>query len=129
MKKMCIILALFLTLLVISGCSGNRTVKPITEEEAILKVIVDNLDFPSNTKDIIAKSIPIGGRPGTTVSVKFTTEAEKINDTTYNITLIKDWGMTFNNNYIKCFWKYEVTPDMVKLIDSENNEHLIPIMK
>jgi hypothetical protein len=101
----------------------------LSERDAVLKVIKDHSDFPSDPSIIVTKKLPTGGPYGSTANVKFTTEAQKINGTTYTVTLTKDWGITVNGKYAESFWKYTVTPDNVILTDSVDNDYLPSIIK
>lgn len=92
-------------------------------------VIKDNPDFPSDPSEVIIKKIPTGGPVGTTANVKFSITVEKVNETTYIITLIKDWGFSVNGRYVKSYWKYKVTTGRKVLLSKEDNDYLPNTMK
>lgn len=101
----------------------------LDENKAISMVIKDHPDFPSNQTDTLTKKLPTGGPVGTTANVKFTTKVEKVAESTYVVTLTKDWGIAANGKYAKSFWKYNVTPNSVTLIESIDNDDLPNTMK
>lgn len=103
--------------------------EPISEGEAISMIVKDYPDFPVNPSDIITKKLPTGGPQGTTANVRFTTKAEKVGESTYEVTITKDWGITVNGKYAKSFWKYEVTRSSISLLESVDNDYLPNIMK
>lgn len=107
----------------------NTNVDTFDEIKAVAMVIKNNPDFPSNPKDTITKKLSIGGKQNSTIDVKFATKVQKVGEDTYQVTLLKDWGITVNNKYVKSSWKYEVTPKYVLLLESEDNENLPNIIK
>lgn len=82
--------------------------EPLDKAEAISLIIKERPDFPANPKDVITKKLPTGGPQGTTANVKFTTMVEKVGESTYTVTLIKDWGITVNGKYAKSFGSTEL---------------------
>lgn len=97
--------------------------------EAILMAIKDHPGFPASTSGKTTWKLPIGGPKGSTADVTFATSAQKTEDQIYIVTLTKDWGLTVNGTYVKSYWKYQVTPDSVTLIDSVDNDELPNLMK
>lgn len=117
------------------GCTNNALTQnnnsPDTfdEAKAITMVIKDHPDFPSSPSDAVSKKLPVGGKQGATANVKFTTKVEKDGESTYVVTLTKDWGITVNGEYVKSFWKYDVTPNNVILLESIDNDNLPILIK
>lgn len=70
-----------------------------------------------------------GGEQGATANVKFTTKVDKVGESTYVVTLTKDWGITVNDKYAKSSWKYNVTLNSVTLLESIDNDNLPNTMK
>ncbi len=99
------------------------------ENYAITSIINKHPDFPSNPSLTITKFLSTGGPGGTTAKVSFNTSTEKISASEYDITLTKDWRITFGTTYVKSVWKYRVTPQEVELIDFIDHEDLPMMMK
>ena len=144
MKKMIYTIIIFSVITMLTSCSSQtaknndiveNTISNIKsddtfdESKAISMIINDNPDFPSNPSDTITKKLSIGGPKGTTANVNFTTKVEKIDETTYSVTLIKDWGITVNGKYVKSYWKYIVNPNEASLSESADNDSLPNIIK
>lgn len=139
MKKTIYAIIIFATITILTSCSSqtaksnailentvNNTKSDNTfdEAKAISIIIKDHPDFPTNPSNTITKKLPTGGKLGATANVKFTTNVEKIEKTTYSVTLIKDWGITVNGKYVKSSWKYLVTPNGASLSESTDNDYL-----
>ncbi|WP_425800862.1 hypothetical protein ACHOLT_11845 [Desulfitobacterium sp. Sab5] len=99
------------------------------EAKAIAIVIKDHPEFPTNPSDAVLKKLPIGGKQGAIANVKFTTKVEKDGKSTYLVTLTKEWGITVNGEYVKSFWKYDVTPNNAVLLESIDNDNLPNLIK
>lgn len=148
MRKL--LLSVMVLMLVFSGCESisTKTSKEITltnyeepatnndisnktldETSAISMVLKNNVDFPSKTSDVLVKKIVTGGPGGNYASVKFTTKVEKKAEGIYIVTLTKDWGFTFNDEYVLSYWKYKVTASGVTLIESKDKDKLPNMMK
>lgn len=108
----------------ISTVNKNTNNNTFGETKAISMVIKNHPDFPSNPSQAIFKKIPTGGPEGTAANVKFTTSVKKVNDTTYEVTLTKDWNLVVNGKIVKSSWKYIVTPNNVELSESADNDDL-----
>lgn len=114
------------------GCAKSSSTASdgtFDEAKAISMVVKDYPDFPLNQSGVITKKLPTGGPPGTTAEVKFTTKVEKSSSATYMITLTKDWGISVNGKYALSYWKFKVTQDSVKLLESVDNDYLSETMK
>lgn len=130
MKKILKIIMLTILILVYSlvliACNSRND---FSEAEAITKAVKIHAGFPINPDDTITKELPIGGPQGSTAKVKFTTKVELVEKDTYLVTLTKDWGFSMNGTYVKSYWKYKVTPNSTKLIDSVDNDNRPNSMK
>ena len=109
--------------------TSSINTKEFSELDAISILIKNHPDFPVKPSEVITKKLPIGGPPGTTANVKFSTSLENVKQGTYMITLTKDWGITVNGKYARSFWKYKVTSSSITLTDSIDNDYLPNIMK
>lgn len=128
------IMLLFVCLICFSGCRFATKVTEnnsngFSQAEAINESIKNHPEFPTNPNDTITKELPTGGPSGSTAKVKYTTKVESSGKDSYLVTLTKDWGITVNGTYVKSFWKYEVKPNSIKLIDSVDNDELPGAMK
>ena len=112
-----------------SGKNNNISLKTFDEAKAISMVVKDHLDFPSSPSDTVTKKLPTGGPSGTTANVKFTTKIQSSGKDTYLVTLTKDWGFSFNDEYVKSYWEYKVMPKSVALIESMDKDYLTDMMK
>lgn len=112
-----------------STVSNNIDNNTFDEAKAISTVVKDHPDFPSSQSDTITKKLPTGGPAGATANVKFTTKVEKTAESTYVVTLTKDWGISVDGKYVKSYWKYNVTPNKIALLDSIDNDYLPNTMK
>ena len=102
-----------------SVVTSTPTVTPIafTQSQAIALVLKEQSDFPSDPNKPIIRQENNGGPYGVKLPVQYSTKAEKINDTTYIVTLTIE---PVSNKKIKGYWKYKVTPESVVLIESKN---------
>ena len=112
-----------------ASTDSNNEDRSFNESTAIANVIAEHPDFPSNPLITLLKTLPSGGPKGFIQHVKFTTKAEKITNSEYNVTLTKDWGFTFGSTYVKSIWKYRVTKGGIKLIESIDKDQYPQIMK
>lgn len=125
MKKTFVILAIII--LLTGGCAIQTT--PLTESNAIQQVLKEHPDFPSKAGETKMVRVPTGGPPGTTSMVEYKTTAEKTSDRKYQITLTKDWHLVVNGQKVFSYWKYNVGPDGVTLIESDDRDSLANEMK
>ena len=119
MKKIVLFITSVCICFALIGCINSP------EAKAISMVVKYHPDFPSNQFYTITKKIPIGGSSGTTENVKFTTRVEKEVDSTYVVTLTKDWGICVNGEYAKSTWQYNVASNSITLLESNDNDNLI----
>lgn len=134
LKFTILIMMIFVCFINFEGCKSVTQVSKnnsnrFSQAEAIAESVKKQPDFPANPNDTIIKELPTGGPPGSTAKVKYTTKVESSGKNSYLVTLTKDWGITVNGTYAKSFWKYEVTPNSIKLIDSVDNDKLPGTMK
>lgn len=131
---------LILCIALITGCSKGTSAKPtkptntinsleFDESKAILMVLKYHPEFPTSQSETITKEIPTGGPPGAAENVKFITKVDATEESTYVVTLIKDWGISVNGKYAKSSWKYNVTPNSVTSLEIINNDYLIEQIK
>lgn len=90
----------------------------IREVEAIAKVIKEHPEFPNGTgsKEIIEE---IGGPKGSKASVLYETKVEKKAGGLYTVTLTKTWKIKVGGKTPVSYWKYEVTPDKIILVEED----------
>ena len=118
--------AILICLLVLIICNDRNS---FSQAEAIAEVIKIHSDFPSKPNRTVIKTLGTGGPSGSTAKVKFTTTVKLVEKNGYLVTLTKDWGFTVNGNYAKSYWKYKVTRNSTKLVDSVDKDILINTMK
>lgn len=135
MKKIFTLISIICICISFVGCANNGSAQDDTNHntfnqgKAISMIIKNHPDFPSNPSVTKTKKLSTGGKQSTTSNVKFSTKIVKVGTATYVVTLTKDWGKSVNGKYVKSYWKYNVTPNKVALVDSINNDYLTDIMK
>jgi hypothetical protein len=114
------------------------------ENDAIAMVIKQHPDFPAHLGEMITRKLPMGGPAGTTANVTFmttcqmspalnvkagattrctfTTATQPVSESTYIVTLTKDWHITVNDTPCISYWKYEVTANGAKLLKSPSED-------
>ncbi|WP_337100355.1 hypothetical protein [Paenibacillus sp. YIM B09110] len=140
--------------IVLSGCSMNEdqtntnadtnqatapqvTQKSSTEQatgfdevQAVAAVLKEMPEFPEAGQ---AKQIEVaagGKEPGTKVKGTLaTTVAASSNAGTYTVTLTKNLEYTINDEKLRGYWIYEVTPEETRLVESNDNTSLIETVK
>lgn len=127
--KISLVIILILIVTLTTALFAQQNKSSFDKTQAISMVIKDHPDFPSNPSDVISKKLPTGGKMGSTADVKFTTEVNKTEESSYMVILSKDWGLSVNGKYVKSIWKYEVTANSVKLVESLDNDMLPELMK
>lgn len=108
---------------------ATGTAMALTESSAIQQVLKEHPDFPSKAGETKIVRLPTGGPAGTTSMVELKTTAEKISDGKYQITLTKDWQLVVNGQKVFSYWKYNVGPDGVTLLESDERDSLPNQMK
>lgn len=111
-----------------STIKNNIDNNTFDETKAISMALKEHPDFPSSQSDTITIE-PTGGNYNATENVKFTTKVEKVKESTYEVTLTKDWGISVNGKYAKSSWKYKVTPNSVTSLEIIDNDYLIKQIK
>jgi hypothetical protein len=136
MKRIAAFISCICIFISLVGCANNASAQSnnishntFDEAKAISLVIKDHQDFPSSQSNTVTKKLPTGGPKGTTANVKFITKVEKVGESTFEVTLTKDWGITVNGKYVKSSWKYNVTKNNVSLLESIDNDNLPNEMK
>lgn len=103
-----------------------------TDKEASAAIYLVTLmrhDFPdwNGSRDILVRT---GGKaPGMTVRCTLQTQCEKIGDEQYSIVLTKTWDIRINGVQPVSYWKYRVTGERVELLEEEDNDGSIKIIK
>ena len=128
------ILLLIACLVSFAGCkytakTSDKNANVFSKSEAIAELVKNHSEFSVNPNDTVTMELPTGGPSGSTANVKFTTKVEPSGKDAYVVTLTKDWGITVNGVYVKSFWKYKVTKDSIKLLESVDNDSLPNTMK
>jgi uncharacterized membrane protein len=106
----------------------NHLLLQFTEDEAIAKVIKDHPEFPDKAgmREINEE---IGGK-GNKVPVKYETKVEKKAENLYSITLTRTWGIKVGSKIPVSYWKYDVSPEKVTLVEeNRTGEKLVGIIK
>jgi hypothetical protein len=119
-------LTILFLLAILAGCSTNNS---ITESEAITQALKSHPDFPKISGETKIIEVPTGGKHGSIASAYLTTKAEKVDKKTYHITFTKDWNLKINGKDILRYWKYRVTPNGYKLIESQGNDRVLQTIK
>ena len=71
----------------------------------------------------------IGGDKGNTAPVKYETSVEKKADNIYTVTLTRTWGIKVQGNIPVSYWKYDVSPEKVTLIEENKSGEWVNIIK
>lgn len=107
-----------------------------SESEAIVYALqahkkeVEELEFPSKEGEVKTVEINVGGKsPGLIIPVELTTNVEKIDDETYNITFTKVWKDKGAGKDVVSYWTYKVAPKEIDLIESQNNDGQFLLIK
>lgn len=101
-----------------------------TPDQAVAAVLADHPEFPQAGESNPIETMTGGPYPGTKVegtlftSVEASSEPER-----YIVTLAKQWNFSVNDKELKGLWKFEVTPDAVRLLESNDNTDLIHVVK
>lgn len=111
----------------------QSTFDRFTQEEgrrkAISLVTAIQRDFPhwEGSRELLYRT---GGKaPGAIVRAVLQTECEPIPDGGYQVTLTKEWQITVNGIQPKSYWIYRVVGDKMELIESQDQEYLIQLIK
>lgn len=125
-----IYIVLLLVIFLTGGCAGQTARTTIlSSENAIRQALKEHPDFPVQSGGVKTVRVPTGGPAGAAAMVDYETLAEKTPDGNYLITLTKDWHLTVNGQKVFSYWKYQVSPDDVTLLESEDKDFLPNLMK
>ncbi|PKM89515.1 MAG: hypothetical protein CVU87_05035 [Firmicutes bacterium HGW-Firmicutes-12] len=97
--------------------------------KAINLVTMLRQEFPDwdGTREILVNA---GGKPpGMKIRCLLETECLSVGEGEYSITLTKNWDITINGIQPLSYWKYKVTGESVELIEEQDNDDLIRIIK
>lgn len=97
--------------------------------EEFYKIHLMRHDFPDweGTREILVRAG--GPAPGTSVRVILETKVEEISKGDYLFTLTKTWNIKINGKQPVSWWKYRVTGDNIKLMEYEDNDRMVNIIK
>jgi hypothetical protein len=76
----------------------------------------------------VSKEVPVGG-PGGHKTKLYMKNSVKPSGTNYIVTLTEDYNYVVNGTKAMSYWKYEVSPDGVKLLDKSENGSIIQLVK
>ncbi len=128
MKFVVKIFLIFFIMFLLTGCT--LLTNNIYEDEAINLVLERHPEFPHNVDDIKEIKVRTGGpAPGIIVGAELITEIEKTKDNKYIVLLTKNWNVSFNGVNVQSYWKYQVDHNSVVLLDSNNNDYKIDLIK
>ncbi|MDP4092673.1 MAG: hypothetical protein Q8920_04860 [Bacillota bacterium] len=102
--------------------------KDFGEVDAIAAVLSDHSDFPGTIGQKVV-SVDTGGPKGATCPVTMETKAEKVDDETFTVTFIKTWGIKIGNTVPVSYWKYHVGRISAELVECQDNDKMIQIIK
>jgi hypothetical protein len=89
---------------------------------------VKETDFPLQP-GTLQKEVPMGGPAGTKTTMELTTKVEQDSAGNYFVTFVKDYNVKIGDKEVISHWKYKVTNTDVLLIDSEDNDNSMAIIK
>lgn len=84
--------------------------------------------FPAQS-GTVEEEVPIGGPAGTTTMVELTTKVEKDRDGDDIVTFIKAYNVKIGDKQVVSFWTYKVVDGTATLIDSEDQDDLLAVIK
>lgn len=99
------------------------------QDAAIVMAVKEHPEFLDKVgiKEVEEK---IGGPKGNKTSVKYETKVEKKADNIYTVTLTKTWGIKVQGSTPVSYWKYDVSPEKMTLVDENTTgEELVSIIK
>lgn len=100
------------------------------EDFALTMVLERHPEFPSRPDESKEICVRTGGQyPGMLVKAKLTTTVEKVNYLTYVITFAKEWQIKINGTQPISYWKYQFFQNDLSLIESQDNEGMINVIK
>ncbi|MDP4085207.1 MAG: hypothetical protein Q8934_11415 [Bacillota bacterium] len=140
MKKMVLSSLLLLLFVTIVGCSISKTSSQskFTDKSA-LKMAINHYNKYERGKIIlkiplslivgktVSKEIPVGP-PNNKTKLDFKNSV-KPSGTNYIVTLIEDEHYVVNGTKAISYWKYEVSPNGIKLLDKNENGGIIRKVK
>lgn len=97
--------------------------------KAIYLVTLMRKEFPdwNGTREILVRT---GGKaPGMKIRCVLQTQCDKEKYGQYTVTLTKTWDIKINGIQPVSYWKYRVTGKRVELVDEQDNDHGIKIIK
>lgn len=100
------------------------------KNKAVAAVFKDHPEYPQEGEFKQIETMTGGPAPGTLVKGTLATSVETSSEPDhYIVTLTKQWDFSFNDKKLIGYWKYNVTPQTVHLVDREDNTDLLAIVK
>ncbi|MDQ0116033.1 hypothetical protein J2T15_005509 [Paenibacillus harenae] len=100
------------------------------ENQAVAAVLKEKPDFPPSGQAKEIEVVTGGKAPGTKVKGTLsTTVAASSSPGKYTVTLMKNLDYTINEEVLRGYWIYEVTPEETRLVESNDNTILIETVK
>jgi hypothetical protein len=106
----------------------NHLLLQFTEDEAIAKVIKDHPEFPDKAGMKESKG-NFGGKEVKEVTIKFETKVDRKSNNSYTVDFIKTWEIKINGKKPESYWKYDVSPQKVTLVEENKSGEWVNIIK
>lgn len=99
------------------------------EDAAIAAVVKDHPGFPDKA-GIKEVNEEVSGQKENKIPVKYETKVEEKAENIYTVTLTKTWGIKVQESIPVSYWKYDVSPEKIILVDENTaGEKLMSIIK
>ncbi|MDH7524471.1 MAG: hypothetical protein QHH10_04070 [Peptococcaceae bacterium] len=97
--------------------------------KAIYLVTIMRREFPewNGTREILVNAG--GNPPGIKIRCLLETDCISASEGQYLVTLTKTWGIKINGSQPVSYWKYKVTGERVELIEEQDKDDMIRIIK
>lgn len=103
---------------------------PFSATQAVAAVLQDHPEYPMAGDTQAIETITGGPAPGTKVTGTLSTTVEPATEPdTYIVTLTKRWNLTVNDQALAGHWKYKVSPQGVRLVESEDNTDKVRLVR
>ena len=114
------------TTAIVVSTKANNT--PLTEQEAIDKVIKDNPHFPAKAGST-EYTEKIGGKEAKPCNITYTTKIEANGKSAFYVTLTQTWDTKIKGETPVIYTKYNVTKDNAVIVDSKTDFAYLNSMK
>lgn len=143
MKKIALSSLIILLIATIIGCSNSKASSPQTNKftaQAALRIAITHYNkvdkgkldykFPLSTTvgKTVSKEVTVGGPAGNKTKLNLKNSI-KPSGTNYIVTLTEDFNYIVNGKKAISYWKYEVSPNGIKLLDNNENGSIINEVK